>query len=114
MKTFADVVRTDLELIMDQRTPGEAYNIGVESPEITVLELARRLAMLGSELFGYSGQIMHGKSGDPNYLVDNPSCRCPIVAKARGELGYAPQVGLDEGLRRSLLWYSGNSEAAEA
>ena len=43
---------------------------------------------------------------NPEYLVDNPSRRCPDVGKARRELGYTPEVSLDEGLRRSLLWYS--------
>jgi nucleoside-diphosphate-sugar epimerase len=27
------------------------------------------------------------------------------IARARAELGYAPQVGLDEGIRRTLAWY---------
>ncbi len=34
---------------------GEAYNIGVESPEISVAELADRVARLARELFGYRG-----------------------------------------------------------
>ena len=37
-----------------------------------------------------------------------------MIAKAREHLGYAPQVGLDEGLRRSLVWYADNRESAEA
>jgi nucleoside-diphosphate-sugar epimerase len=27
------------------------------------------------------------------------------IARARTELGYAPKVGLDEGIRRTLQWY---------
>ncbi len=27
------------------------------------------------------------------------------IARARAELGYAPKVGLDEGIRRTLAWY---------
>ncbi len=27
------------------------------------------------------------------------------IARARAELGYAPRVGLDEGIRRTLAWY---------
>jgi nucleoside-diphosphate-sugar epimerase len=27
------------------------------------------------------------------------------IARARAELGYSPQVGLDEGIRRTLAWY---------
>jgi len=27
------------------------------------------------------------------------------ISRARAELGYAPRVGLDEGIRRTLAWY---------
>jgi len=37
-----------------------------------------------------------------------------VVAKARAELGYDPRVSLDDGLHRSLVWYSGNREASDA
>lgn len=93
---------------------GEAYNVGVESPEITMHELAAKLVDLGKELFVYSGRVIRQQSDDKDYLVDNPNRRCPVITKARGELGYDPLVSLDEGLRRSLIWYSGNREAADA
>jgi UDP-glucuronate decarboxylase len=92
--------------------PGEAYNVGVEKPEISMGELAEKVAGLGRELFGYKGQVV--KKVDADYLVDNPDRRCPIITKARTELGYDPQVLVDEGLRRSMIWYSGNLEAEEA
>jgi UDP-glucuronate decarboxylase len=94
--------------------PGEAYNIGVETPEISVIELADRLVTLSKDLFGYQGKLVRQESTDKDYLVDNPNRRCPIITKARTELGYDPQVTLDEGLRRSMLWYSGNREASDA
>jgi nucleoside-diphosphate-sugar epimerase len=93
---------------------GEAYNVGVETPEITVADLAERAVKLGQELFGYSGKVVRKVSTDKDYLVDNPSRRCPVITKARTELGYDPQITIDEGLRRSLIWYSGNREASEA
>ena len=94
--------------------PGEAYNVGVETPEISMLELADRLVSLSKDLFGYQGKLVRQESPDKDYLVDNPNRRCPIITKARTELGYDPQVSLDEGLRRSMLWYSGNREATDA
>jgi nucleoside-diphosphate-sugar epimerase len=92
---------------------GEAYNVGVEEPEISVAGLAHRVAEIGRELFGYEGSVVVGTSEDEDYLVDNPNRRCPVIAKAREHVGYAPAVGLDEGLRRSLLWYAENREADE-
>jgi UDP-glucuronate decarboxylase len=93
---------------------GEAYNIGLEEPEITIAQLAQRVAALGRDLFGYSGRVVVGESDDRDYLVDNPNRRCPVIAKAREHLGYEPAMGLDEGLRRSLVWYSENAEAEAA
>ena len=54
------------------------------------------------------------QSAEGDYLVDNPSRRCPVITKARTELGYEPLIDIDEGLRRSLVWYSYNRKAAEA
>jgi UDP-glucuronate decarboxylase len=92
---------------------GEAYNIGTESPEISMADLARKVAGLGAELFGYRGKVVTQPSADPDYLVDNPNRRCPVIAKARQQLGFHPQVPLDEGLRRAMVWYGGNRDAEE-
>src|SRR5690606_15899945 len=93
--------------------PGEAYNSGAETPEISMLDLAQRMVALGQELFGYQGRLVRKESEDKDSLVDNPNRRCPVITKARSELGYDPQVTLEEGLRRALVWYSGNREAAD-
>jgi len=100
--------------ILVKGRPGEAYNIGVEKPEISMLELAEKVVDLGREIFGYKGKVVRQDSTDKQYLLDNPSRRCPIIDKARTELGYNPTVLVDEGLRRSLLWYAGNRVAEEA
>jgi nucleoside-diphosphate-sugar epimerase len=94
--------------------PGEAYNIGTETPEISMAELARRVAAIGNELFDYQGQVRTATSDDTVYLVDNPNRRCPRIDKARQELGFEPEVAIDEGLRRALIWYKDNAEGTEA
>ena len=94
--------------------PGEAYNIGVETPEISVADLAERIVALGRDLFGYTGKVVHRASEDGDYLVDNPNRRCPVITKARTELGFDPKIDVDEGLRRSLIWYGGNRIAEDA
>lgn len=93
---------------------GEAYNVGVEAPEVSMAELGERMAGLARQLFGYTGRVVRGRTLDAAYLVDNPNRRCPVIAKARTELGYDPVVELDEGLRRSLLWYRDNATAEDA
>ena len=94
--------------------PGEPYNIGTEGPEISVGELADRIALLARGLFGYAGNVVHGPSPDAEYLVDNPTRRRPSIDKARSELGYEPTVTLETGLERTLSWYAGNRAGADA
>ena len=90
---------------------GESYNIGVEEPEISMADLAERIAATGRELFDYTGKVVRQASDEADYLIDNPNRRAPRITKARNELGYQPAVTLDDGLRRSLIWYADNREA---
>ena len=93
---------------------GESYNIGVEYPEISMLDLAEKLVELSRELFNYQGSVKAQVSDDKDYLVDNPNRRCPVIEKARTQIGYEPKIKLDEGLRRMMLWYSEHTQAADA
>lgn len=100
--------------ILVRGTPGEAYNIGVEKPEISMKELAEKVIVIARELFGYHGKVRYLPSSEADYLIDNPNRRCPLITKARQELGYDPRIDIDEGLRRSLIWYNHNRDAEEA
>jgi nucleoside-diphosphate-sugar epimerase len=93
---------------------GEPYNIGIDRPEISMAELAERMVTTSRELFGYSGTVVTGRADESAYLVDNPGRRCPDISKARSELGFAPSILVDEGLRRSLVWYHYHREGVDA
>ncbi len=109
----ADAVAGYYKILVNGK-PGEAYNIGVESPEISMRTLADLVTQLARDQFGYRGRVVHQVSIDANYLVDNPNRRCPVIGKARNELGYNPQVSLEDGLRRALTWYNEHREAEDA
>ncbi|WP_336921869.1 NAD-dependent epimerase/dehydratase family protein [Aquipuribacter sp. SD81] len=100
--------------ILVRGRPGEAYNIGTETPEISMAELAERVVAVARDEIGYTGSVVRRTSADADYLVDNPNRRCPVIAKAREELGYEPTVTIDEGLRRALVWYRDNRTAEES
>jgi len=102
---IADAIVGYFKILTKGRT-GEAYNIGIEGPEISILNLAERMVEIGKKNFSYTGKIIIKKSKDENYLTDNPNRRRPMLDKARKELGYDPQISIDEGLRRTLYWYS--------
>jgi dTDP-glucose 4,6-dehydratase/UDP-glucuronate decarboxylase len=93
--------------------PGEAYNIGIDAPEISVADVARRMAETARELFDYRGEVRLGCPDEAAYLADNPTRRCPVIDKARDELGFRPHVPIEEGIRRSLVWYHHNPAAGD-
>jgi UDP-glucuronate decarboxylase len=109
----ADAVIGYYKVLVNGR-PGEAYNIGVEEPEISIRDLAELVVAEARELLDYRGRVVQRPVPDGTYLVDNPTRRCPVIAKARTELGYNPAVSLREGLRRSLIWYTEHQQAHEA
>lgn len=93
---------------------GEPYNVGTETPEISMTELAQKIISTAGDLFGYTGKLVRKPNPEADYLVDNPNRRCPNIDKSRAHLGYNPGIHVDEGLRRSLIWYHHNQEAEEA
>jgi len=93
---------------------GEPYNIGIDRPEISMAELARLATEAAADLFGYRGKVVLGHSNESDYLIDNPNRRCPVIDKARTQLGFDPKVPVEEGIYRSLIWYSHNQTAAAA
>lgn len=108
----ADAVVGYFKVLLRGRA-GESYNIGAEGPEISMRELADRMVSIAADRFGYEGRVVSRAEAHADYLSDNPNRRRPVIDKARSELGYDPQVGIDEGLERSLVWYTGNRTAEE-
>jgi len=90
-------------LVFLRGVPGDAYNIGNPKPELSVLDLAKRIeTVLGREV-DYR-VIEHPDS----YPADEPNRRCPDIRKAQLQLDYSPSVEFDEGLRRFLEWTDAN------
>jgi UDP-glucuronate decarboxylase len=82
--------------------PGEAYNIGNPKPEISMLDLSKRIeAVLKKKVA--TNIIEYPDS----YPADEPNRRCPDIRKARLQLKFEPSVELDEGLRRFFSWSDG-------
>ncbi len=78
-------------------------NADIEGPlnignpvEHSVLELAEQVL----RLTGSKSRLLH----EP-LPADDPKRRCPDIALARRELGWQPQVGLEDGLRQTIEWF---------
>lgn len=78
------------------------FNIGIDKPEISIIELANIYRDSGKKLIGYTGEIKYEISEDKDYLTNNPQRRCPNIEKARTLLGYNPGIDVYEGVERFL------------
>lgn len=96
----ADSIAGDLKILLHDRF--DYFNMGSESPEITVRELANYFMEAGRELLGYTGKVVFQVSSDQHYLTDNPQRRCPDLKKAQTLLGYEPTISIADGVRRFL------------
>jgi nucleoside-diphosphate-sugar epimerase len=96
----SDAIEGYLRLIVSNEN-GESFNIGTESPEVSMLDLAR----LVIKTCGKDVKVVHKTSDDAQYLTDNPQRRCPNISKAGQRLGYKPRVSLEEGLSRTRDYY---------
>ena len=80
---------------------GEIFNIGSESPEVSMEELADLIIKISNS----DSKIAYKKSTDEDYLTNNPSRRCPDISKASNLLGFTPKVNLEEGLKLTYEYY---------
>lgn len=97
---------TGLLQVILRGIPNEIYNIGNPHPEVSVIQLAETI----NKVLDY--KIPHEIVNYPTeYPANEPNRRCPDIRKAQEQIGYNPQVKLEEGLRRFFSWtdltYSG-------
>jgi len=58
-----------------------------------------------TEVFRQQEEVHHRLIEHPDtYPADEPQRRCPDITKAQLQVGYQPQVGMEDGLRRFFGW----------
>jgi dTDP-glucose 4,6-dehydratase len=85
--------------VLERGVPGEVYNVGGPD-EAPNLEVVRRIV----EYTGADESLIE-------YVTDRPGHdrRYSLSSDKVRELGWAPQVRLDEGLERTVAWYRDNA-----
>jgi len=96
---IADAIVGFLKVLLSGK-PGGIYNIGNEKPEITMLQLAEIIAKNLNN--GVKAKTIEYPS---SYPAGEPMRRCPNLTLARTELGYAPTIDLDNGMKRTISWF---------
>jgi UDP-glucuronate decarboxylase len=79
-------------------TSGEIYNIGVDGPELTVIQLIKRIEEACGIVVPYKTSVPE------DVYIDEPMRRCPDIGKARKFLGYSPLISLNDGLAMFFDW----------
>ncbi|MEV4647992.1 dTDP-glucose 4,6-dehydratase [Saccharopolyspora sp. NPDC049357] len=84
-----------IQLVAESGTPGEIYNIG-GGTELTNRELTERLLAEFGLDHSMVEPVEDRKGHDRRYSVDHAKI---------AELGYAPQIDFETGLRDTIAWY---------
>ena len=87
----------------------DVFNIGIDTPEISVKEFAELFSKNAKEVYDYKGSVVFEVSKDEEYMTDNPNRRCPNIEKAKKILDYNPSIYVDEGIGRYLKFLKINN-----
>jgi len=88
-----------IDLILEKGKPGEAYNIGgkCEKHNIEVVREVLKVMGKSEEMIEF---VPDRPGHDFRYALDN--------AKIESELGWNPATSFEEGIRRTVEWYTNN------
>lgn len=95
---ISDAVTGFFKVLLSEKN-GEVYNVGNDDNEINMNQLAKIL----NKIFGNKLNI-ENISYPKGYPQGEPQRRCPDLSKIKKELGYSPNVDLEGGLRRTVIW----------
>jgi dTDP-glucose 4,6-dehydratase len=102
---IADVSRGELAAL-ERGRPGEIYHLSPDGAGISVRDLVGRICTLRGVAAADATEAVAERPGqDAAYVIDS--------AKARGELGWRPAVGLDAGLAEVRDWVDREWEAVQ-
>ncbi|HLD02032.1 MAG TPA: NAD-dependent epimerase/dehydratase family protein [Patescibacteria group bacterium] len=92
-----DLVDGLMKMMFSDKTNKEILNLGSEE-EHTVLEYAQIIKQLTNS----SSEIIHSE----DLPEDDPKARCPDITKAKELLEWEPHVSLEEGLQKTIEYFS--------
>jgi UDP-glucuronate decarboxylase len=90
-----DEIEGLLKMVNTDKAIGEVINLGNDN-EFTISELANII----KELTNSNSKIIFNP-----LPIDDPIRRCPILKKANELLNWQPTTSLEEGLKKTILWF---------
>ena len=98
-RSFCYITDTVTELMLlttNSKAKGEAVNVG-NTQEVTILKLAKKVKETTKCKSAIEFQPLP---------KDDPKRRCPDTSKLEKVVGWKPNVGFEEGLKRTITWFS--------
>jgi dTDP-glucose 4,6-dehydratase len=86
-----------IELVLDRGRVGETYNVG-SGVERSIAEIADAVLELTGKPESLKTIVPDRPGHDRRYLLDS--------GKLRAELGWAPEIGFEDGMRETVAWYA--------
>lgn len=80
---------------------GEPFNIGNPDPEISVVDLAKKVV----ENMPFKVDVVSIDPPHEVYANSDPKRRCPDISKITKVTGFKPRYDLDTGLKRTVTWF---------
>lgn len=98
---ISDAVRAFFTVLLKGKN-GEAYNVGNDTAEIQIYELAKLLA---NRVSRKKIRVVHAERKKEERYMESPIERCrPSIEKIKG-LGWIPRYSLEDGFRRTIESY---------
>lgn len=97
-----DEVEAIFKLLFCEKANGESFNVGNPAPEISVRDLAKKV----TEAMPFKVDIVNIDPPHAVYSNSDPKRRCPDISKLTATIDFKPKYSLDEGLRRTIRWFS--------
>ena len=86
-------------LVLLKGIPAEAYNLGNDKCEVSILQLAETM----TRLFPEKGlKVIKERIPSAGYIKSKIMRSCPDISKIRS-LGWEPKIGIEEGFKRTIL-----------
>jgi UDP-glucuronate decarboxylase len=98
----SDTVEGIVKAMWVDEASGEVLNLG-SNVETKIVDLAKIIL----ELTGSASEIEFQP-----LPVDDPRRRCPNITKAKNILGWEPRSNLEQGLKRTIIWFRGHKGAS--
>lgn len=95
-----DAVRMLIEMAVSDGAQNTVLNLGNAETEITIGDLARIVL----RITGRCDLSIEAKPATPG----SPARRCPDMSRSITVTGFEPQIGVEEGVRRTFDWYREN------